>query len=128
MDTTALWLTLKLAFCTTLILLSLGLPLAWWLATTRSRWRFPVEAIVAMPLVLPPTVLGFYLLMTAGPQSWAGARYLEWTGYTLPFSFAGILLASVLFNLPFAVRPFMAGFATVPRDRLGSWRSPLCSR
>ena len=116
MDTTALWLTLKLAFCTTLILLSLGLPLAWWLATTRSRWRFIVEAIVAMPLVLPPTVLGFYLLMTAGPQSWPGARYLEWTGSPLPFSFAGILLASVLFNLPFAVRPFMAGFATVPRD------------
>ncbi len=116
MDTTALWLTLKLAFCTTLILLAAGLPLAWWLATTRRRWRFLVEAVVAMPLVLPPTVLGFYLLMAAGPRSPFGARFLEWTGTTLPFSFAGILLASVLFNLPFAVRPFMAGFQSVPRE------------
>jgi molybdate transport system permease protein len=116
MDTTALWLTLKLACCTTLILLVAGLPLAWWLATTRARWRFLVEALVAMPLVLPPTVLGFYLLMATGPRSAPGAQYLEWTGSTLPFSFPGILLASVLFNLPFAVRPFMAGFSAVPRD------------
>jgi len=116
MDTTALWLTLKLALGTTLILLAAGLPLAWWLATTRRRWRFLVEAIVAMPLVLPPTVLGFYILMSTGPRTTLGAQYLEWTGGTLPFSFAGILLASVLFNLPFAVRPFMAGFIAVPRD------------
>lgn len=116
MDTTALWLTLKLAFGTTLILVAAGLPLAWWLATTRARWRFVIEAIVTMPLVLPPTVLGYYLLMATGPRSAAGAQYLEWTGSTLPFSFPGILLASVMFNLPFAVRPFLAGFQTVPRD------------
>jgi molybdate transport system permease protein len=116
MDTTALWLTLKLACCTTLILLAGGLPLAWWLATSRRWWRLPVEAVVAMPLVLPPTVLGFYLLMASGPRSTAGAWYMEWTGSPLPFSFAGILLASVLFNLPFAVRPFMAGFQGVPRE------------
>lgn len=116
MDTTALWLTLKLALCTTLILLAVGLPLAWWLATTRRRWRFLVEAVVALPLVLPPTVLGFYILIATGPGSFPGAKYLEWTGSTLPFSFPGILLASVLFNLPFAIRPFMAGFVAVPRD------------
>jgi molybdate transport system permease protein len=118
MDIDALWLTLKLAGATTLVLLVVGLPLAWWLATTRRRWRFLVEAVVAMPLVLPPTVLGFGLLMAGGPRSWAGARWLEWTGAPLPFSFAGILTASVLFNLPFAVRPFLSGFLTVPRDLL----------
>ena len=118
MDTTALWLTVRLALATTLVLLVTGLPLAWWLATTRSRWRIVVEAVTALPLVLPPTVLGFLVLMALGPRTWVGARWLEWTGGPLPFSFAGLLVASVLFNLPFAVRPFMAGFAAVPRDHL----------
>jgi molybdate transport system permease protein len=118
MDTTALWLTVRLALATTLVLLVTGLPLAWWLATTRSRWRIVVEAVTALPLVLPPTVLGFFVLMALGPRTWVGARWLEWTGGPLPFSFAGLLVASVLFNLPFAVRPFMAGFASVPRDQV----------
>jgi molybdate transport system permease protein len=118
MDTTALWLTVRLALATTLVLLVTGLPLAWWLATTRNRWRVVVEAVTALPLVLPPTVLGFFVLMALGPRTWVGARWLEWTGGPLPFSFAGLLVASVLFNLPFAVRPFMAGFAAVPRDQL----------
>lgn len=113
MDSVALWLTLKLATATTLILIVGGLPLAWWLATTRWRGRIVIESILALPLVLPPTVLGFYILMATGPRTWLGARYLEWFGETLPFSFPGILLASVLFNLPFVLRPFIAGFSGV---------------
>ncbi|MBL9151413.1 MAG: molybdate ABC transporter permease subunit [Verrucomicrobiales bacterium] len=122
MDTTALWLTLKLAASTTLILAAFGLPLAWWLATTQWRGRVVVESLLALPLVLPPTVLGFYILMATGPRSWLGATYQDWTGTTLPFSFPGILLASVLFNLPFVLRPFIAGFAAVDRRLIeASW-------
>lgn len=122
MDPTALWLTLKLAACTTLILAAGGLPLAWWLATTRWRGRIVVESLLALPLVLPPTVLGFYILMATGPRTWLGATYQEWTGSTLPFSFPGILLASVLFNLPFVLRPFIAGFSAVDRRLIeASW-------
>ncbi len=122
MDSAALWLTLKLATCTTLILVVGGLPLAWWLATTRWPGRVVVEAILSLPLVLPPTVLGFYLLMATGPRTWMGARYAEWFGSTLPFSFPGILMASVVFNLPFVLRPFLAGFSGVDRRFLeASW-------
>lgn len=122
MDQTALWLTLKLAAATTVILLVLGLPLAWWIATTPWRGRVIVEAIVSLPLVLPPTVIGFYLLMATGPRSWIGATYEEWFGGTLPFSFAGILLASVIFNLPFVIRPFIVGFSSIDRAFLeASW-------
>lgn len=122
MDVTALWLTLNLATWTTAILLIVGLPLAWWLTQTTWRGRFVVEAVVSLPLVLPPTVLGFYLLMAAGPHSLFGGA-VEWvTGRRLPFTFAGILVASVLFNLPFAVRPFMSAFAGVDRRLLeASW-------
>lgn len=113
MDWTALWLTLRLAIATTAILFVLGLPLAYWLATTPRRWRAIVEAIVALPLVLPPTVLGFYVLLATGPASPLG-RAVEWLGGgQLPFTFGGILLGSVLYNLPFAVRPFQAAFAAV---------------
>lgn len=118
MDSTALWLTLKLAVLTTLILLVLGLPLAWWIATTRWRGRVLVEAVVSLPLVLPPTVVGFYLLMATGPRSRLGASYEEWFGGTLPFSFAGILMASVIFNLPFVLRPFIVGFSGIDRTFL----------
>lgn len=122
MDWTAIWLTLKLASCTTVILFLLGLPLAYWLAMTRWRGRFLIESIVALPLVLPPTVLGFYILMATGPRSIIGQAYAQTTGLLLPFSFAGILLASVLYNLPFAVRPFTAAFDQMDRKLIeASW-------
>jgi len=122
MSATAVEVTFKLAFCTTAILLALGLPLAYWLATTSSRWRFVVESVVALPLVLPPTVLGFYLLVATGPHSTVGGWYGGLTGSTLPFTFAGILLGSVLFNLPFAVRPFTAAMQATDRSLVeASW-------
>lgn len=122
MDWTAVWLTLRLAASTTAILLALGVPLAYWLATTRWRGRFLVEALVSIPIVLPPTVLGFYILVAAGPQSPLGRVFESATGRMLPFTFEGILLGSVLYNLPFAVRPFAAGFAGVDRRLVeASW-------
>ncbi|MBX3375407.1 MAG: molybdate ABC transporter permease subunit [Phycisphaeraceae bacterium] len=122
MDWTAIWLTLRLAACTTVILFFLGLPLAYWLATTRFRGRFLVEAAVALPIILPPTVIGFYILWATGPRSPLGQAYQSMTGSMLPFSFAGILLASVLFNIPFAVRPFASSFAAVNRRLVeASW-------
>lgn len=122
MDWTAIWLTIRLAVCTTLILLVLGLPLAYWLATTRFRGRFVVEALIALPIILPPTVLGFYILWALGPRSPIGKAYDATVGGTLPFSFAGILVGSVLFNVPFAVRPFASAFAAVDRRLVeASW-------
>lgn len=122
MDSTALWLTLQLATLTTAILLLAGLPLAWWLSTTRWPGRFLVEAVVALPLVLPPTVVGFYLLLATGPNSPVGAALESITGTRLPFTFQGILLASVLCNLPFSVRPFTAALTRVDRRLLeASW-------
>jgi len=122
MDIAAIRVTFSLAVCTTVILTVLGLPLAYWLATTRWRWRGFIEAIVALPLVLPPTVLGFYILLATGPRSPLGQAYEGVTGSLLPFTFPGILLASVLFNLPFAVRPFTAAFAGINRRLVeASW-------
>jgi molybdate transport system permease protein len=122
MDWTAIRLTLQLATCTTGILLVLGVPLAYWLATTRWRGRVLVDAVVALPLVLPPTVLGFYILLAAGPRGPLGHVYELATGRLLPFSFPGILLGSVLYNLPFAVRPFTAAFARIDRRLVeASW-------
>jgi len=115
MDWAAVGLTVKLAALTTLILAVVGLPLAYWLATSTRRWRPLVDAAVAVPLLLPPTVLGFYFLMSTGPDTLIGRAYNQVFGATLPFSFTGILLASVLYNLPFAVRPFASGFAAVDR-------------
>src|SRR5438270_5401115 len=122
MDWQAIGLSLRLAACTTLILAALGLPLAYWLAVSRWRGKFLVESVVALPLVLPPTVLGFYLLLALSPRSPVGHAYSLLTGGALPFSFAGLLLGSVLFNLPFAVRPFAAAFAAVDRKLVeASW-------
>lgn len=122
MDWTAIWLTLRLALSTTAILLVLGLPLACWLASSRWRLKFVVEAIVALPLVLPPTVLGFYLLMALGANGPIGRFVQSVTGGTLPFTFAGILIGSVIYNLPFAVRPFAASFSSVDRRLIeASW-------
>lgn len=122
MDWVAVGLTLRLAALTTLILAAVGLPLAYWLATTQRAWRPVVDAAVAVPLLLPPTVLGFYFLMSTGPNSTLGRLYEQVFDGTLPFSFTGILLASVVYNLPFAVRPFASGFAAVDRRLLEAAR------
>jgi molybdate transport system permease protein len=122
MDWGAVWLSLKLAACTTLILCVLGLPLAYWLAVSRRRYTFLVEAVVALPLVLPPTVLGFYLLLALGPHSPLGQGFEALTGHRLTFSFAGLLVGSVVYSLPFAVRPFAVAFAGVDRRLVeASW-------
>jgi molybdate transport system permease protein len=122
MDWQAIWLSLRLAGCTTLVLCVLGLPLAYWLAASRWRWKFLVEAVVALPLVLPPTVLGFYLLVALGPHSPVGQAYEGVFSRTLVFSFQGLLVASVLYSLPFAVRPFAVAFAGVDRRLVeASW-------
>lgn len=109
----AVWLTLKLASTTTLILLIIGTPIAWWLARSRHWLKQPVAAVVALPLVLPPTVLGFYLLILLGPQGPVG-RFTESLGLgTLPFTFEGLVVASVLYSLPFTVQPLQNTFETV---------------
>lgn len=110
----ATWVTLKLAGLTTVILLVLGMPLAWWLAHTRSAWRVPVGAVVALPMVLPPTVLGFYLLIGLAPEGPVGQITTSLGLGTLAFTFEGLLLASVLYSLPFVVHPLQAGFAGIP--------------
>ncbi len=115
-----LLLSVKLALVTSGLLLALGLPLAWWLAFTRFRLRFLVEAVVALPIVLPPTVLGFYLLLTLGSRGALGAFWVRITGHTLAFSFEGLVLGSVLYSLPFAVQPFTAALAAVDRRLLAA--------
>ena len=109
----AVWLSLRLSAVTTVILLSIGLPLAWWLATTESRVRPLVEGVTALPLVLPPTVLGFYLLLLTSPDAPLGAFWLSVTGDTLTFNFSGLVLASCLYSLPFAVQPLQTAFAGI---------------
>jgi molybdate transport system permease protein len=104
-DLTAIGLTFKLAGIVTLMLLIIGTPIAWWLARTRSWWKGPVGAIVALPLVLPPTVLGFYLLLTMGPHGWLGQLTTAIGLGTLPFTFWGLVIASVFYSLPFVVQP-----------------------
>lgn len=122
MNWTAIWVTCKLASLTSVALLLIGLPIAYWLAYSKWRWKFVVESIVALPLVLPPTVLGFYLLVAIGPQSPIGQFYTTLTGSTLPFSFQGLLIASILYSLPFAVQPFATAFEQVDRKLIeASW-------
>ena len=114
----AIALTLKLAAFTTIILLIVATPLAWWLSQTRSTWRAPISALVTLPLVLPPTVLGFYLLMLLGPQGWV-VRLTETLGQgLLSSSFTGILLGSIVFSLPFAVQPIQYAFEAIGRRPL----------
>lgn len=118
MDTRALLLSLRLALIVSFALLALGLPLAYWLAYTRQRWKFLVEALVALPIVLPPTVLGFYLLVALGPRSPLGQWWRAWTGYSLAFTFEGLVIGSIIYSLPFAVQPFAASFAGIDRKLL----------
>jgi molybdate transport system permease protein len=113
MDIQALWLTLRLAASTTAILLVIALPLAWWIASGRGVARALVQAVVALPLVLPPTVLGFYLLVAMGPLTAPGRLLMRVFGHPLAFSFEGLLVGSVLYSLPFAVQPLVAGFKAV---------------
>lgn len=114
MDWQAIWLSVRLAALTAVILLVIATPLAYWLTYSPRRWKFLVEAAVAMPLVLPPTVLGFYVLLAIGPRSPIGAFYRALTGGgMLPFSFAGLLVASILYSLPFTVQPMTTAFRSV---------------
>src|SRR6202042_18367 len=113
MDFQALWLTLRLAVATTAILLVVALPLAWWIASGRSVGRALVQAVVALPLVFPPTVLGFYLLIMMGPLTAPGRLLIRIFGHPLAFSFTGLLLWSLLYSLPFAVQPLVAGFGAI---------------
>ena len=109
-DLQAVWLTLKLASLTTVLLLLIATPLAWWLANTGSKWRTPIGAVVALPLVLPPTVLGFYLLVILGPNG-PGGEFTQWLGLgTLPFTFMGLVIGSMVYSLPFAVQPLQHAF------------------
>ena len=116
MNWEAIALSLKLATSVAAILAIAGMPIAYWVTFSRWRWKFLIEAIVALPLVLPPTVLGYYILVGLGPRSFPGKIWQSWFGHTLPFTFGGLLVASVLYSLPFAVQPFAAGFESVDRE------------
>jgi molybdate transport system permease protein len=109
------WLTLKLSAVTVSVLLIVSLPLAWWLAFTRSKFKVPIEAVTALPLVLPPTVLGFYLLVFLGPNGPAGQFWNSLVGHPLAFSFTGLVIASCLYSLPFVVQPLQAAFESLDK-------------
>jgi len=127
-DLAPLWLTLNLAFVTTVTLLLVGTPIAWWLANTRSKLKVPVEALTALPLVLPPTVLGFYLLILMSPVSTFGSFWVSVTGESLTFSFSGLVIASVIYSLPFMVQPLASAFDTVGRGPMEAAASLRASR
>lgn len=120
MDWGAIFLTVRLAMVVCAILLVLGMPIASWLSFSRWRWKFFVESIVALPLVLPPTVLGFYVLVAMGSNSPIGRWYQSWSGHGLPFTFEGLVIASVIYSLPFAVQPMAAGFSQVDRNLINA--------
>ena len=113
LDSGPIWLTLQLASVTVMILLAIGTPMAWWLAHTRSKMRVGMEAVVALPLVLPPTVLGFYLLILLGPNGWIGGPVKALTGAPLSFTFTGLVFASTLYSLPFVVQPLQSNFESI---------------
>ena len=118
LDLGPLWLTLQLAGTTVLVLLLVGTPIAWWLAFTSSRFRTVIEAVVALPIVLPPTVLGFYLLIALGPNGPIGGPWKEVTGAALSFTFTGLVIASTFYSLPFVVQPLHSAFETLGRKPL----------
>ncbi|HVO63544.1 MAG TPA: molybdate ABC transporter permease subunit [Terriglobales bacterium] len=113
MDWQAFWLTIRLALLVAGILLVLGVPVAYWITFSRWRWKFLLEAIVALPIVMPPTVLGFYVLFALGPRSPFGRLCIAMTGHTIAFTFSGLVIGSILYSLPFAVQPFAASFGAV---------------
>lgn len=119
----AVWLTLRLATVVTVFLLLIAIPLAWGIASIRSRWIVLLEAVVALPVVLPPTVLGFYLLALFAPETAAGRFWFRLTGETLSFSFAGLVVGSIAYSLPFAVQPLVAAMRSVPRELLDAARA-----
>src|SRR5947209_882624 len=119
-DWQSFWLTLQLAITVSAVLLVVGLPIAYWIAFSQWRWKFLVEAVVALPVVLPPTVLGFYLLVALGPRSPLGRWWISMTGHTLAFTFGGLVLGSIVYSLPFAVQPFAASFSAVDRKLIGA--------
>lgn len=110
-----LWLTIKLGLITVAVLIVIATPLAWWLSRTSSRGKSAIEAIVALPIVLPPTVIGFYLLILLGPNGAIGKHWVDLTGETLTFSFVGLVIASVIYSLPFVVQPLQNGFESLGR-------------
>jgi molybdate transport system permease protein len=113
MDLQALALTLRLAAVTTAILLAIAIPLAFWITSTPSRLRAPIEALTTLPILLPPTVLGFYLLVLLGPRTSVGRLWVHLTGHPLAFTFSGLVVGSIIYSLPFAVQPLVAGFSSV---------------
>jgi molybdate transport system permease protein len=117
---TPLALTLRLAALVSVILFFVALPIAYWISFSRARWKFLVESLVALPLVLPPTVLGFYLLLALGPRSPVGRWYEQLTGHTLAFTFEALVIGSVIYSLPFAVQPMAASFAAIDRQLLAA--------
>ncbi|MGA8271553.1 MAG: molybdate ABC transporter permease subunit [Candidatus Sulfotelmatobacter sp.] len=119
-DWQAFGLTIELACIVSAVLFVVGLPVAYWIAFSRWRWKFLVEALVAMPIVLPPTVLGFYLLVALGSRSPLGRWWQSFTGHTLAFTFTGLVIGSILYSLPFAVQPFVAAFSLVDRKLLAA--------
>ena len=123
LDTHPIWLTLEVAAMTTLALMIIGIPLAWWLARMQSRWRVLLEALVSLPLVLPPTVLGFYLIIALGPSG-PFTEFLELFGFEgqLTFNLTGLVIGSVLFSLPFMVQPLLSAFQSLPEDVLDAAR------
>ena len=120
LDWQSLWLTLRLATIVAATLMLIGLPLAYWIAFSKQRWKFLVETVVALPLILPPTVLGFYLLIAFGSQSAFGRWWQSFTGHPLAFSFSGLVLGSVIYSLPFAVQPLTSSFSAVDRSLLAA--------
>jgi molybdate transport system permease protein len=113
MDWRTFWLTIRLAILVAAVLVVLGLPVAYWIAYSRWRWKFLAEAVVALPIVLPPTVLGFYVLVALGSRSPLGRAWQSFTGHTLAFTFGGLVVGSIIYSFPFAVQPFAASFALV---------------
>ncbi len=130
-DWQAMWLTLRLAVLVAAVLAVIGMPLAYWITYSRWRAKFLVEAVVALPIILPPTVLGFYLLVAFGSQSALGRWWQSLTGHPLAFTFTGLVIGSIIYSLPFAVQPFASSFALVDRSLLaasatlgaGKWRT-----
>ena len=120
MDWQAFWLTIRLAVFVSGILVLVGIPIAYWITYSRWRWKFLAEALVALPIVIPPTVLGFYVLLALGPRSPLGRWWQSLTGHTLAFTFEGLVIGSILYSLPFAVQPFASSFASVDKKLINA--------